>query len=85
MESQSRKKLALPPNYFIVQLVGILMVFVGFSVLFSNLRNEIISATPLLSNSIVAWSLLVIGILVVAMNGMRVVAALKKNKRASTP
>jgi len=82
MQMQKRKRLLLPKNYVVTQIIGALLLGIGVLTLFSNLRPAIISAAPLLASPLVGWFVTIAGFAIVFANGMRLVSYAKKQRQA---
>lgn len=71
MEANSQKRVGIPVQYPIVQLIAILICVIGFGALFSKFKDALIHAVPLLGRPDIAWTLFIGGIVLIIGNQVR--------------
>jgi hypothetical protein len=83
MEPTKRTMTSLPPHYLAVQVAGGFALALGLISLLSNLRPLVISIAPWLGIAWIAWGLIGLGLIVIIINGARLIAHVRRVQRSA--
>ena len=83
MEPNKHRKASLPPYYLAVHTIGVFALCLGALSLFTNLRPAVIGIAPWLGISWIAWTLFGLGILILVVNGARLIAHTRRVKQSA--
>jgi hypothetical protein len=88
MEANAQKRVAIPAQYVIVHGVAIAIFLLGAGALFLKFRDALISALPWLGHPAVAWTLFIVGTLLLVGNQLRLIVYItraRQRARTATP